>query len=227
MKKVGIIALAALVAGSLGYMVFGMAGADAPSASEPAAAGAGGEAGVAAGAGAAGAEAAKVGREENEGGDAPPPDKDLKLPGQLPSLGLKAPPELETPTKVEPDQPELEGTIEAVDAQQAINAIFPRVRGCYAELRERAPQAKGYMLMKVKVRRSDDGTAGTGELFLKETQFTDPKYLTCIRTAIDETKFQTASAQIDGSATFKLWLTPEDVDRHNAWQAAQGGGVQR
>lgn len=222
MKKGGVIALVVLVVATLGYVLFGMSGGDAAARvdGEEAAGNAAGEGAAVAAANAGGEAAAKVGREENEGADEAEKEKDLRLPGQLPSLGLPEQPPQEAPTKPH-SEVELEGTIQQVDAELAIRAVFPKIRSCYAELRERAPQARGRMLMKMKVRKGDDGSAGTGELFLKETQFTDPKYLTCVRTAIDETKFKTGADQIDGSFTFTLWLSPEDVDKHRAYEAQQ------
>ncbi len=224
MKKGGVIALVVLVVATLGYVLFGMSGGDAAGArteGEGGSEGAGGAAVAAANAGGADEGAPKVGRDENEGNDEAEKDKDLRLPGQLPSLDLPAQAPEETPTKPH-SEVELEGTIQQVDAEMAIRAVFPKIRSCFAELRERAPQARGRMLMKMKVRKGDDGSAGTGELFLKETQFTDPKYLTCVRTAIDETKFKTGADQIDGSFTFTLWLSPEDVDKHRAYEAQKG-----
>jgi hypothetical protein len=222
MNKNAILGLGALVVITVAVLVFGLSGGS----SETPAAAAGDEAnGAAAGNAAEGGEsgAAKVGRDEHEGG-ASDEEKtaELKLPGALPSLGLSAQDPIAAPAKAH-SEVEIEGTLEQVDAEKAIRAIFPKVRACYAELRERAPQAQGRMLMKLKVRRGDDGQAGTGELFLKETQFTDPKYLTCVRTATDETKFKTDAAQVDGSFTFTLWLTPDDADNHRKAAAEAGG----
>lgn len=224
MNKNVMLGLGALVVVTVAVLYFGLSGGGATDG------GAGkDEAGSAAmaagGAQANGAGAAvKVGREEHEGGASDDePAAELKLPGALPSLGLAAESPENAPAKAH-SEIEIEGTLEQVDAEKAIRAIFPKVRACYAELRERAPQAQGRMLMKLKVRRGDDGQAGTGELFLKETQFTDPKYLTCVRTATDETKFKTDASQLDGSFTFTLWLTPDDADNHRKVAAEQPAG---
>ena len=222
MNKNVMLGLGALVVITAIVLVFGMSGG---STETTAAAGDEAHAAAAGAAGAGAAEAAaKVGKDEHEGGASDEEKaEELKLPGALPSLGLAAQDPLAAPAKPH-SEVEIEGTLEQVDAEKAIRAIFPKVRACYAELRERAPQAQGRMLMKLKVRRGDDGQAGTGELFLKETQFTDPKYLTCVRTATDETKFKTDASQVDGSFTFTLWLTPDDADNHRK-SAAEAGGA--
>lgn len=222
MKNAGIAGLAILVLATVGYMVFGMA--DDPGHTNVTPAANEGEQGAAVAGGEAepSADAPKIGREGNEGADEAEKADDLRIPGKLPSLDLPQLAAQEAPAKPH-SEVELEGTIGQVDAEMAIRAIFPKIRGCYVELRDRAPQARGRMLMKMKVRKGDDGKAGTGELFLKETQFTDPKYLTCVRAAIDETKFTTDAAQIDGSFTFTLWLSPEDVDNHRKAEATAKG----
>lgn len=222
MNRGAVVALIALAVASVAFLLFGLSGGDgdAPGKAPATAAGAGGEEGD--GPSAAGSrEAPKVAKEgESAPDEEPEKTADLKLPGQLPSLGLQPLDPAAAPVKPH-SEVELEGTIQQVDAELAIRAVFPKIRSCYAELRERAPQAQGRMLMKLKVRRNDDGQAGTGELFLKETQFTDPKYLTCIRTAIDETKFKTDASQLDGSFTFTLWLSPEDADNHRKFAGEQ------
>ena len=114
----------------------------------------------------------------------------------------------------------LDGDLSEVDAELAIRTVFPKIRSCYVELRQRAPQAKGRMLMRFRVRKGDDGEAGTGELYLKETQFTDPKYLSCVRDAIDKAKFKVDASTVNGTVTFPMHLTPEDVDNHNKEAAA-------
>jgi len=92
-----------------------------------------------------------------------------------------------------------------------VAAVFPAIRDCYVELRQRAPQARGRMLMKFAVKPgAEAGQAALGELFLKETQFTDPKYLTCVRTAIDNTKFSVAKS-LTGAITVPMFLVPEDA----------------
>lgn len=146
-------------------------------------------------------------RGEQGGADA----ANLALPGQLPALKNVQP----TTAGVGPAQPhgqlELEGDVQEAEAEAAIQAVFPAIRDCYKELRQRAPQARGRMLMKFAVRPGTEaGQAGLGELFLKETQFTDPTYLTCVRAAIDNTKFP-VGRQVQGSVTVPLFLSPQDA----------------
>jgi len=139
---------------------------------------------------------------------------DLKIPGNLPTLkGVQG---NDPNAAAEPTQPhgrfELEGQITEQEAEAAVKAVFPPIRDCYAELRQRAPQAKGRMLMKFAVRPgTEPGKAAMGDLFLKETQFTDPKYLTCVRAAIDATKIAGLPPTANGSVTVPLILSPEDV----------------
>ena len=134
----------------------------------------------------------------------------LVIPGQLPALkGVVEPP------TAQPTQPhgemELEGDVAQADAERAVQAVFPAIRDCYSELRQRAPQARGRMLMKFAVKPgADAGQSAMGELFLKETQFTDPKYLTCVRAAIDAGKFP-SSKPLTGAVTVPLILSPEDA----------------
>lgn len=153
----------------------------------------------------------KVGREQL----ADPAEADagsLALPGQLPTLkGVQA----AAPGDVKPPalphgQLELEGDVQEAEAEAAIKAMWAPIRDCYAELRQRAPQARGRMLMTFKVRPGEAGQAATGELFLKETQFTDPKYLTCVRAAIDNARFP-AGRNVQGAVTVPLFLSPQDV----------------
>ena len=137
-------------------------------------------------------------------------EANLQLPGQLPSLAV---PKDQLP--VAPTQPhgqlELEGELQEADAELAIRAVFPAIRDCYVELRQRAPQARGRMLMKFAVRPgAEPGQAALGELFLKETQFTDPKYLTCVRAAIDNGRFPT-NGKVNGAVTVPLFLAPQDA----------------
>ncbi len=153
-----------------------------------------------------------VKREEGLTGDHNEPDvtTNLALPGQLPALK-----NVETNLPVAPTKPhgqfELEGDVQEGDAEAAVRAVFPAIRDCYAELKTRAPQARGRMLMKFGITGgAEPGQAKLGELFLKETQFTDPKYLTCVRTAIDATKFPVGK-NISGSVTVPLFLSPEDA----------------
>ena len=141
-------------------------------------------------------------------------DPNLALPGNLPSLkGVQG---NDPNAAAEPTQPhgrfELEGQITEQDAEAAVKAVFAPIRDCYAELRQRAPQAKGRMLMKFAVRPgTEPGKAAMGDLFLKETQFTDPKYLTCVRAAIDNTKVGGLPPTANGSVTVPMILSPEDV----------------
>ena len=66
---------------------------------------------------------------------------DLRLPGQLPALkGVQAG---QAPGQVvKPTQPhgqfELEGDVKEADAEAAVQAVFPAIRDCYVELRQRA-----------------------------------------------------------------------------------------
>lgn len=145
-------------------------------------------------------------REPSDGPDA----TNLVLPGQLPALkGVQAGAEAPAPA-LPHGQLALEGDVQEAEAEQAIKAMWPAVRDCYVELRQRAPQARGRMLMTFKVRPGDPNQAATGELFLKETQFTDPKYLTCVRTAIDNARFP-VSRNVQGSVTVPLFLSPQDA----------------
>jgi hypothetical protein len=107
-------------------------------------------------------------------------------------------------------QLQLEGDVQEAEAEQAIAAMWPAIRTCYVELRQRAPQARGRMLMTFQVKPGEGDQAATGELFLKETQFTDPKYLTCVRAAIDSARFP-VSRKVTGSVTVPLFLSPQDA----------------
>lgn len=142
---------------------------------------------------------------------------DLKLPGALPALKGVQPAVAAVPAQPH-GKLELEGELAEDEAEKAVAAVFAPIRDCYAELRTRAPQAKGRMLMKFTVRSSGAGEAGTGELFLKETQFTDPAYLTCVRKAIDEAKFQVGRG-VNGSVTVPMFLNPADADAAAAAKA--------
>ncbi len=220
MKKPVIIVLVLFVVACLGYVILGMS--DGPKGDAAATTA---EAGAKAGATAEGAAAKKapvVTREDNtpEAADKEPA-KDLTLPGALPKLNLPDLAETAVPTKVH-GKVQLEGELDEVTAELAIRTLFPKIRGCYAELRGRAPQAKGRMLMRIRVRSGEAGNAGTGELYLKETQFTDPKYLTCVRSAIDEAKFKVDKEGINGTAEFPMFLMPEDVAKHDDAMAAAG-----
>lgn len=213
MKKPVIVVLVVFVVACLGYVIFGMSGEPKGDGSDV---GADGKA--VAGAtddGAAGSKKAPVNKKDDDSPEDPDeaPDKDLKLPGQLPKLDLPDMAETAVPTKPH-GKVQIEGELDEVTAEMAIRTLFPKIRGCYAELRGRAPQAKGRMLMRIRVRSGEAGKAGTGELYLKETQFTDPKYLTCVRTAIDEAKFNVDKAGINGTAEFPMFLEPEDVTKH-------------
>ena len=136
--------------------------------------------------------------------------EDLALPGALPTLknvqGADNPPPAQPHGKLE-----LEGDVQEADAELAIKAVFPALRDCYVELRKIAPQAGGRMLMKFSVKpATEPGQAALGELFLKETQFTEPKFLTCIRSAVDAAKFPVGK-NLSGSVTVPLFLTPGDA----------------
>lgn len=152
-----------------------------------------------------------VKREEGLHAETAGPDAaSLALPGQLPALKGVADNAGVVPTQPH-GQMELEGDVQEADAEKAVAAVFPAIRDCYSELRQRAPQARGRMLMKFAVKAgAEPGQSALGELFLKETQFTDPKYLTCVRTAIDATKFTTGKA-LTGAVTVPMFLSPEDA----------------
>ena len=219
MNKNVMIGLGVAVVATLGFVVFGLSGGDGDAG--PASTGADSDKVAAAGSSAAaGANAAhKVTREE-ENAELPKDEKkDLALPGQLPKLNL--PEVAATALPVKPHgKLEIEGDLKEVDAELAIRTVFPKIRSCYVELRQRAPQAKGRMLMRFRVKTGEDGKAGTGELYLKETQFTDPKYLSCVRDAIDKAKFKVDASAVNGTVTFPMHLAPEDVDNHNKEAAA-------
>lgn len=137
------------------------------------------------------------------------PDQ-LAIPGALPALK-----NVQAGTGDAPAQPhgkiEVEGDVQEADAEAAIKAVFPALRDCYAELKKIAPQAGGRMLMKFSVKPgAEPGQAALGELFLKETQFTEPKFLTCVRSAVDAAKFPVGK-NLTGSVTVPMFLTPGDV----------------
>ena len=168
--------------------------------------------------------APKVEKETEKAEEPKQAKADLKLPGagDLKKLNLPELPATALPAKPHSEM-KLEGELDQVDAEMAFRSVFPRLRSCYVELRQRAPQAKGRMLMRVRVSRSDQGKGEMGELYLKETQFTDPKYLTCIRDAIDNTKFKVDKSSMNGTMEFTMFLTPEDVANHEK-DAAKAGG---
>ncbi len=222
MKKPVIIVLVVFVVACLGYVIFGMSdGPKGDAAVKPADQAAKAPAGEEA----AGTKKAPVVTRDDDSPEATDEEaaKDLKLPGQLPKLDLPALAETAVPTKAH-GKVQVEGELDEVTAEMAIRTLFPKIRGCYAELRSRAPQAKGRMLMRIRVRSGEAGQAGTGELYLKETQFTDPKYLTCVRSAIDEAKFKVDKGGINGTAEFPMFLMPEDVGKHEEAMASAGGG---
>lgn len=137
------------------------------------------------------------------------PDK-LALPGALPALKNVAGAADEVPAQPH-GKMELEGDVQEADAEAAVRAVFPALKNCYVELRKIAPQAGGRMLMKFSVKpATEPGQAALGELFLKETQFTEPKFLTCIRSAVDQAKFP-VSKNLTGAVTVPLFLTPGDA----------------
>ena len=215
---IGVFAIACVV-----YLVAGMSGGEG-SGEE---AGGADEAKAGAGAGEANAEgggkdAPKVKKEEVKADEPKDEKKDLALPGQLPKLKLPELPATALPAKPHSDM-KIEGDLAEVDAEMAFRSVFPKLRSCYVELRQRAPQAKGRMLMRVRVSKGDAGKGQMGELYLKETQFTDPKYLTCIRDSIDNTKFKLDKTATNGTMEFTMFLTPEDVSNHEKESAKAGG----
>lgn len=221
MNKNVLIGLGAVVLATLGFVIFGMAGGD-EGESDKATAAAEAHEGGGDEAGAAVNRDRKVKRDEEAAEEPREEKKDLALPGQLPKLNL--PEVAATALPVKPHgKLKLDGDLTEVDAELAIRSVFPKIRACYVELRQRAPQAKGRMLMRFRVQKGQDGKAGTGELYLKETQFTDPKYLSCVRDAIDKTKFKVDTSTVNGTVTFPMNLSPEDVDNHNK-EAAKAAG---
>lgn len=213
MNKGVIVGIGVFVIACLVYFVAGMSGGGAD---DTAATTDGDNAASAVAAGeAAGEKAApKVKKEDDKAEEPKEAKKDLKLPGQLPKLDLPDLPATALPSKPHSEM-KIEGDLADVDAEMAFRSVFPRIRSCYVELRQRAPQAKGRMLMRIRVSKGDAGKGQMGELYLKETQFTDPKYLTCIREAIDNTKFKLDKEATNGTMEFTMFLTPEDVSNHD------------
>ena len=205
-KKLGFGLLGLLALATLVFLISGLAGG--PETKTTAQAGQDNEAPVA-----GGSSSGKpvVGREQLRD----PTEADagsIALPGSLPALrGVQAAqPGDAKPPALPHGQLELEGDVQEAEAEAAIKAMWAPIRDCYSELRQRAPQARGRMLMTFKVRPGEAGQAATGELFLKETQFTDPKYLTCVRAAIDNARFP-AGRNVQGSVTVPMFLSPQDV----------------
>lgn len=209
-KTLGFGLLGLLVVATIGFVVFGLSDGPAKPVTATGADQAQAEAALQDDEGAPG-QAPVVRKEEGlriEAAATPAPD--LALPGQLPTLNVPKEQGVVVPTKPH-GQFELEGEVQEADAEAAVRSVFPAIRDCYVELRQRAPQARGRMLMKFAIRPGTEaGQAALGELFLKETQFTDPKYLTCVRTAIDNTKF-TVRGNVNGAVTVPLFLSPEDA----------------
>ncbi|MFZ4578848.1 MAG: hypothetical protein ACOYOB_10680 [Myxococcota bacterium] len=208
-RKLGLALLGILVVATLVFLVWGFRSDKKGDDNGAAVAG---KDGSPQGSEASGGKAPVAGGEEGLRGDDPTAksDPNLQLPGALPNLNVPAGVLPQAPTTPH-GQLELEGDVQEGDAEKAVRAIFPAIRDCYVELRKRAPQARGRMLMTFSVKpAADAGQASTGELFLKETQFTDPAYLTCVRTAIDSTKFQ-VQGNVNGKITVPLFLSPQDA----------------
>jgi len=162
------------------------------------------------GPGGTGGKAPVVKAEEGLSDKAQAKPEELALPGALPALKNVQAGAVDTPAQPH-GKLEVEGDVQEADAEAAIKAVFPALRDCYAELRKIAPQAGGRMLMKFSVKPgAEPGQAALGELFLKETQFTEPKFLTCIRTAVDAAKFPVGK-NLTGAVTVPMFLTPGDV----------------
>jgi hypothetical protein len=212
MNKGVIVGIGVFVIACLVYFVSGMSGSDGADAAANGDEIAGAEANGGA-EGAAAKDAPKIKKDDNKAEIPKDEKKDLKLPGALPKLNLPELPATALPSKPHSEM-KLEGDLAGVDAEMAFRSVFPKIRSCYVELRQRAPQAKGRMLMRVRVNKGDQGKGQMGELYLKETQFTDPKYLTCIRDAIDNNKFKLDKAETNGTMEFTMFLTPEDVSNH-------------
>lgn len=213
MNKGVIVGLGIFVVACLAYFVAGMSGGDPKAGDEAAATAAGEGSGGAGDESGAGKDAPKVKRDDEKAEVPEDAEKDLKLPGAADLAALPKLPVTALPAEPHSDM-KLEGELEQVDAEMAFRSVFPRIRSCYVELRQRAPQAKGRMLMRVRVSKGDAGKGQMGELYLKETQFTDPKYLTCIREAIDTTKFKVDKASMNGTMEFTMFLNPDDVANH-------------
>ncbi len=209
-RKVGFALLGVLALVTAYFLISGLSGGPAPSTAakgeatakddEPAG-------------GTGSAQAPVIKKEQAIGDQAAPDAASLALPGQLPALkgvqGGAAGGPVAGPVTPH-GQLELEGDVKEEDAEAAIKAMWPAIKDCYVELRQRAPQARGRMLMTFKVRPAEANQAATGEMFLKETQFTDPKYLTCVRAAIDNARFA-VSKNLNGSVTVPLFLAPQDA----------------
>ena len=136
--------------------------------------------------------------------------EELAIPGALPALHNVQAGTVDTPAQPH-GKIEVEGEVQQEDAEAAIKAVFPALRNCYVELRKIAPQAGGRMVMKFAIKpATEPGQAALGELFLKETQFTEPKFLTCIRAGVDAAKFPVQKA-LTGAVTVPLFLTPGDA----------------
>ncbi len=226
MKKASMVVLAVLVLATIAAVLFTLSddkGESAGGGDGSAATGGGGEATIGSAPGGGDKAAPVIAREDGapptEDGEAP---SDLKIPGELPQLEVpKLDPMAVVATK--PHGPlQLEGTLDEVSAETAIRNVFPPVRECYAELKTRAPQAKGRMLMRFRVSPGEEGKAGLGEFYLKETQFTDPKYLACVRKAIDDTKFKLDKSDANGTVEFNMFLAPEDAEKAAMKPAAAG-----
>jgi len=156
----------------------------------------------------------------------PEPALDLRLPSKLPSLaapagvptppatGVPPPPTVPAaPPYVEPtrDDPklELEGDVSLEDANLAMRTVFPGMSACYQELKTRAPQAGGRLLLKFSLRSGEgdnEGKAGIGDYFIRETQFTDPTFLDCLRNSVNGAWVDLGARKVNGSVTMPVWL---------------------
>lgn len=206
-RKVGFALLGVLAIATVLFLVSGMMSAPAKPASGAAGAAKDGEDPALGGS----STAPVVKREQALRDDKAPDATSLALPGSLPALkGVQGAAGPVAGPALPHGQLELEGDVQEADAEAAIKAMWPAIKDCYVELRQRAPQARGRMLMTFKVRPAEAGQAATGEMFLKETQFTDPKYLTCIRASIDNARFP-VQKNLNGSVTVPLFLAPQDA----------------
>ncbi|HAN31001.1 MAG TPA: hypothetical protein DCQ06_05335, partial [Myxococcales bacterium] len=141
-KNAIIVVVAAVVLGTVLFMIGGMSGGD-EGGSEGTSSGAKAKAVQA---GELNAKAPKVTKDEEKAEIPEQARRDLALPENLPKLNV----EDQKARQAAPVKPHgeliLEGQLKEVDAKVAIAAIFPKVRSCYVELRQRAPQAQGRML---------------------------------------------------------------------------------
>jgi hypothetical protein len=152
-----------------------------------------------------------------------PAQADLKLPSSLPPLqavpGRPAEPMPAVggvpfkPVEASDPKLELEGNVTLDDANAAMRAVFPEINKCYQDLRVRAPQAGGRMLLRFKMKTDEaeevPGKTPLSDYFVRETQFTDPGFLDCVRKSFNERYINVGARTIDGTVTMPLWLAQD------------------